>query len=616
MELSGESAPAPHLGAARQVVPLRALPIDGSAPGGATAAAGAVPGALGAAPAVDEGSTVITAARAVSPAESAPYQRASEAADAAGGADAAPVAGQRELIKGELIYPGTRRLLSRFNHLGISMGPDIIENDYFLTIDPGVTWYLSNGLSFSMHVPLRLLAWGAGTRELGSLRVRAEDWRTPADFAKVIRFLTYGRKEANLYFTINTMRPATIGHGMLVNRYQGDIDVNRSLTGAMLDAYNRYGGFELQANDITFGNRILGGLAFIKPLSLLSRSPYAEGVSLGFEGATDLSAPRCVLMAKGASDCVHGTGHAAGFDPYTGASLDHSFVRTDPDTGRFAVKEATVSAVGISAESKIYRDASTADVKLYGTWHRFTNSGGGDGYSGGVLARLSFGDEWVSAMRLRAEYRGFGDGYIPSYFDSLYELQKYSHPSHNRAFQVTPTKYQAVFGDPQNGFARPSYGWRNGYNLEGSWGLFHKRRSAKKLAIGFGLADATGPDDTSFYAHVEAPVLGFLQLFATYFGENLANVDEVFRASALDTWQDAVLLTGVRLQVLPILFINAHYSRSYSTVASAGSEYHLGNANIVDESGQPSSYFRTDHLFENVQTLFVQVEWGWEFDHE
>jgi len=291
-------------------------------------------------------------------------------------------------------------------------------------------------------------------------------------------------------------------------------------------------------------------------------------------------------------------------------------VRSDPGTGRFDVATAAVTAMGLSLEGKVYRDERNADIKLYGNAHRFTNQGGGSGYSSGVLARLNAGDEWLSAFRLRAEYRGFGDGFVPSYFDSLYEIQKYGYHPYTTTYQVAPTKYQAIFGDPANGFARAKLGWRNGYNVEAAWALFYKQRSAKKLGVGFGLSDSSGANDTSFYAHLESPALGFLQFFATYMGMNLPSFHDALSRTGWRS-QDTVLLTGARLEILPVLFVNAHYSRSFRTVASPGSEYHLGNANVLDAAtGMPSPYFKTMNLFEKVQTLFVQVEWGWEFSDE
>lgn len=521
-----------------------------------------------------------------------------------------------EFIKGDLLYPGTRRLLSRYDHVGVSLGASVIDSDLYATVAPGMAWYFDFGLAMSFHVPLNLLALevNGSQLEFGELKIRRQDWDEVADYAKVIRFLTYGRKEDNIYATINTMRPSTIGHGMILNRYQGDIDVDRTLTRLIVDAYTSFGGFQLQANDITFQNQIFGGLVFVKPLFFIDHY-LANSLSLGVEYVTDLKAPRCVKKLQGPNphQCVQGVGHAAGLDPYGRGRLDDTFIRTDPDTGRPGVQETMVHVLGGSVEWKFYKDPRNLDLKLYGTFHQYLNEGGGNGIAAGVLARMNFGERWRNAFRVRGEYRTFEDGFLPNYFDTLYEIQKYAFLYRQTAYQATPTKYQWVFGDPQNGFERQNLGRRHGFNVDVNWGLFKNKRSGKQVAIGVGLQESTGPDDTNFYVHLEGQVFGILQLFGTFLRTNLKGIDHIF--TSLES-QDAVLLAGLRLQVLPILFINAHYSRSFQVVRTPGSEYHLGNRTIVDSQGNPSPYFAQDRLFENVQSLFVEIEFGWEFDDD
>jgi len=220
------------------------------------------------------------------------------------------------------------------------------------------------------------------------------------------------------------------------------------------------------------------------------------------------------------------------------------------------------------------------------------------------VARLNTGDKWISAFRLIGELRVLGDGFLPSYFDTLYEIQKYQYALRANSFQATPTKYQAVFGDPANGFARSHYGWRQGYNLEASWALFREKRSAKKIAFGVGISDSTGPDDTNFFIHLEIP-MSWLQLFATYMGTNLTGPGDIFTARGWN-YDKTVVLSGLRLEVLPFLYINASYERSFRTVASPGEEYHLGN------NTAPGLHT----LFENVQSVFLQVELGWELNND
>ena len=530
-----------------------------------------------------------------------------------GPGDEASKNGDLQFIKGTLTYPGTRRLISRYDHVGVSLGATNLDGDLFATVTPGAAFYLER-LSFAVAAPINLLLLEAGSRKYGGLKIRRQDWDEISDYARVIRYLTIGRKEANLYFTVNALRPSTVGHGQLMKRYQGNVDIDRQLTGVIFDAYNEYGGVQLQANDLTFQNQIIGGLAFVKPLSFFMDSELARAFSVGLEYMADFSAPRCVQRSETDTTCVQGSGNVGGVDPVTGGFLDSTFVRSDPDTGRFNVAESTVHAIGLSTEAKILKVGRTMDVKLYGTFHDFLNSGGGNGATAGALGRFNLGSTWISAFRLRTEYRNFGDGYLPSYFDSLYEIQKYGYNIRTNPYQVTPTKYQAVFGDPANGFQRQSFGRNNGYNVEFSYGLFKNQRKNKKLALAIGLEDSQRPDDTKFYAHFEFPFLGWLQIFGTYMKVNEAGVDSIF--DSFFTGQNSVILSGMRLQILPILFLNAHYSRSFSVVRSNGAEYHLGNDNLL-VNGAPSPLFSSgDQLYENVQTLLVELEFGWEFDDD
>ena len=541
---------------------------------------------------------------------------ASESSEEAKSADE-PESNEPKFIKGNLIHVGTRTMLSRFDHIGISSGPALIGRDLLLNVDPGFAYY-GDMFAVAMHVPMRLLAVGnlGDEAEFGEMRVRREDWDEVSDFGKIIRFFSIGRKEDNFYLTLNSLRPATIGHGQVLDKYQPNIDVDRSMLGLIFDAYNDYAGFQFQMNDVMWVdpdnvNKVIGGLGFVKPFSLFSDHWFATSFSVGAEYITDLRAPKCIKKSKD-GPCVKGSGYAAGFDPYTGDRYDDSFIRTDGTTGLPYVEETTVTAAGLSVEAKVLKVGRFADLKLYGTYHQFLNDGGGAGAAGGFLGRFNAGTKWISAFRIRTEYRNFGDGFQPAYFDSLYETEKFSFAGQNTPYQTTPTKFQAVFGDPENGFERDEIGTRHGYNLEFSYGLFRESRRFKKIAFGFGLQDSTGYFDSSLYAHLEFPAFDLLEFFSSYIKTNARDVKSLFSGNPL-TDDNAVLLAGVRVTVLPFLFVNAHFAKSFRSTRSPGSEYHLGNANITNDAGQPSTMFPYDRLYENVPTVFLEVEMGFDY---
>ncbi len=515
-----------------------------------------------------------------------------------------------QFVKGDLVHVGTRELLSRYDHGGVRVGPHILGKDVFLGVDPGFAYYPGEW-SLALHVPLNLLLLRSGTTEFGGLKVRRQDWDEVSDFGRVIRFLSYGRREQTpLYLSITSMRPHSLGHGMLMLNYQPNIDIDRSMTSGLIEVNSRYAGAQLRVSDVTFQTQVVGALAFVKPLGFLD-GDILSSLSLGVEYAGDWQAPRCVRTGENGGCVVGGPtaalpeGHQAGPDPLTGESRDRTFIRTDPDLGRPYVEETSVHAVGFSGEMRVMKD-DRSDVKLYGTFHQFLDHG--NGIAAGLFGRFTTGERDVHAFRARAEYRTFESDFAPNYFDTLYEVTKYQFARAQPTAQTTPTKYQAVFGDPDNGYAIADQGRRHGFRLEGSWAWFHDSRSNKQLALGFGLSESSAEDDTDFYLHAEVPIFRYLQVFGTLLRINADGIGDLFSGDL----ENLVVLSGVRLQILPILFINAHYSRAFQIIRGPGRELHLGNDTIVDEAGRPSPFFSTDRIFENVQTLFIELELGLE----
>jgi len=503
-------------------------------------------------------------------------------------------------IKGHLAHFGTTELLSRYSHIGIASGPDFIGDQIFLRIDPGFAYY-EWPVKIALHAPMRFEVATIDQNDevrFESFDFRKQDYDEPADFAKFIRFITYGRKEERLFFSINSLRPATIGHGMVVNAYQPNIGINQSMTGLLFDAYNDYAGFQFQANDITFSNQVMGGLAFVKPASLFSDHWFAKGFSIGVEYLADFKAPRCI-KSREYGNCLRP------------ASLDIEANVLDPDTffndqGLPYVETAPVQAIGLSVETKVAKMSRTVDLKLYGTHHTFTNDGGGSGSSIGALARLNFGQSFITALRLRGELLMYEDGFLPGYFNSTYEADKYSFRTTEANKSLYLTKYQSVFGDPDNGLQRPLEDTRYGIRAEASFGLFKESRSNKKLAGLVSFQDATGENDTEISIHLEAPFLEIVQVFGTYVRTHMKDMMELFKSDFMSA-PNAMFLAGARVQVLPIFFINASYARRFQPTSA--SDDNVLNSLVDVENDNAGGGFRA---FDNVQTIFIDFEVGYE----
>jgi hypothetical protein len=271
--------------------------------------------------------------------------------------------------------------------------------------------------------------------------------------------------------------------------------------------------------------------------------------------------------------------------------------------------------MGLSTEVKLLRWENAVDLKLYGTHHQFLNERGGSGSALGMLARLNVGEKWLSALRLRGEYRSFEDGFLPGYFDSLYEVSKYGYFPKAHLYQATPTKAQAVFGDPDNGFAQEKHGRRGGYRLEAEWAFFKNSRRNKKFALGLGIEDSSAPDDSNLMVHLDFPALGFIQVFGSLMRMGIKDVSRLDRVDFKNMGDRTIFLSGLRFQLLPFLFLNTHFSYSFRRAAGKNSEYHIATDNLpYHDDNQPRAVIQ--NFYENVPTLFVELEFGLEFDED
>ena len=322
-----------------------------------------------------------------------------------------------EFIKGEFAHAGVIRLVPNRSFIGARVGALIQEEIIYLTVAPKADLrFLDGRLRLGLEVPLNLEIYslrsaadagsgGGGFDQAG--RLRPGDYDEARDFVKFLRYLTYGKKEDNLFVNVGQLYAATLGHGQIMRRYAGNIDINQTRVGVEVDAYNDYGGFEMFLADVTRGN-VFGALAFIKPLSFFFDDAMARSLSLGVSWATDQKAP--FTLQRG---------------PRVGAAPVGP-VLTEDDGGGLTPPLAHTRALnilGVDAELKVLKTQSV-DLKTYADFSML--HGSGSGVAVGVLGRFNFRvGKTVHLLRTRLELRSYEANFLPSYFDTLYEFQKY-----------------------------------------------------------------------------------------------------------------------------------------------------------------------------------------------
>jgi hypothetical protein len=221
--------------------------------------------------------------------------------------------------------------------------------------------------------------------------------------------------------------------------------------------------------------------------------------------------------------------------------------------GKLLTGQTGVTLLGVDAELKVLKTDSV-DLKPYLDYSHLL--GGDGGLTLGLLGRFSFGGTpraQTQAVRVVVEARALGDHYRPSYFDTFYAFDRLIFLDRMGTSHARPmTQREAVMA---------GLGTRAGYYLEGSYAV--KKWVSTTVALEGDSASAA----KNLIVHAELPRLSVIQLFGSYYKRGFTSFGTL---GNLD--QSSVALAGARLEVLPVLYLNA---RAYQTFALETSDTHV-----------------------------------------
>jgi len=481
--------------------------------------------------------------------------------------------------KGELTSIGALGLVPWANRVGVRLDMVRSGDSYFAAITPIVNHTLTVGdrdLVMSFGAPLRISVLDRVARFDTAGEFHTKDWDSPEDYVKLIRHVTYGRKEDKFFLSLDQFGTSTIGHGTIVKRFNPNIALDTTGVSLEMDGYTDFFGVQTFMNHIAPPS-ILGGLAFVKPLSFFNRDSYhTRSFSVGFTMVVDLEAP---LMNR--------------LDRY---DVDKDGRRGElllDANGKVQTDSRPLFAYGIDVEMKLYKSADkTVDLKAYldysmltgevpkpcNTWKDSdqrkrcdalfqndpvsisqqpgaieTDSVTSAGVSVGLLARFTLGKKRNHALRLRGEFRSYDGNYVPNYFDTLYQVQRvhYSVATDPGAINpANPTKMRRILErDPSR-----VYGFHAELTYQ-YWGVFE---------AGFGLSMNTRTDDNALFVHLGVPKNESFSFFISYMKTASAS-DALF-----DPRRNTVVIAQARVFLTPFLHLYAGALTPFGFTAENG----------------------------------------------
>ncbi len=431
-----------------------------------------------------------------------------------------------------------------------SIGGDMnfgkIGEDWYATINLGLN--LDFGIvGFGIQAPLRLLMKDNDPEndDFGGV-LRREDWDEWTDYLKILRYFRFGHKGELVFLQLGDLPGVTLGHATIVNRYYNNTDLAHFKLGITLDVNTDYAGVETLLNN-AFVSNLIGGRVYLKPFSFWDKDSYLNNFALGFTAIADYSAPYCLGYQQLAADGVTWEPQAGCMPP--GNALPAVQPRFDGENNLIVAGERAATVLGGDLEFKVL-NLEWINLTPYIDLNGIVD--GGFGFHGGIMTNFHIPIIDLG-LQTRVEYRWMERGYIPSYFDSFYEIQKFNYPfkDENGRYgpahtEVSDRPKRAVVEELQNQ-AGPGL---NGYYAELSFNVNNW------VIVGGSYDDYDGPWNSNLRLYLTVPAFDFIKFGAYYYRHNFEGAGDAF-----DFDEKSLFLAEARYQIISFLYVIGQYWR-------------------------------------------------------
>ncbi|MCX7797732.1 MAG: hypothetical protein N2249_03815 [Melioribacter sp.] len=225
-------------------------------------------------------------------------------------------------------------------------------------------------------------------------KLRAENFNEFSDYLSIIRYVKYGNKYDPIYFRIGALDYSTLGHGSIVYLYNNSPSYDSHKIGTEFDLdFGKFGFETIYGN---FGQSGLLGLrANIRPFQFtkLSYVPILKDIEFGSSIVTD-------------------TDNNSGIIDGDYDINKNIFIPTK--------SVGNITIIGFDIGLPLVR-TSTFDLDFYFDYTKILKFGNGSAL-GAMISSKGF--SFIN-IKAKLERRFNGNKYMPSYFNSLYEIERF-----------------------------------------------------------------------------------------------------------------------------------------------------------------------------------------------
>jgi len=273
-------------------------------------------------------------------------------------------------------------------------------NEGMLTGGIGLN-YIDGDLYYrlSFRPEISFLNWGVGldlnfdVDQEGNLR--KENYNEFSDYLSLIRYVRYGTKHEPLFIKLGALDYYTLGHGSIMMQYNNSPTFDARKIGLVLDA--DFGKFGFESIYSKFGEAgVVGVRGYVRPLQYTSIAdmPIIGGLETGITFASDF---------------------------HERAGVTSGFYNTTSNEVISQTDEGAVSIVGFDLGLPLIRTPLT-DLTIYYDFSKIISFGNGSA-AGAILELNGLG---LVNLVAKLERRFNSDHYLPSYFNSFYEIERFN----------------------------------------------------------------------------------------------------------------------------------------------------------------------------------------------
>jgi len=301
----------------------------------------------------------------------------------------------------------------------------------------GLNW-IDGNLYYKFHLmpELALGNWGVGLDLNIDIdqngNIRKEDFNELSDYLSIIRYVRYGLKHDPVYIKLGALDYYNLGHGSIMYQYNNSPSIDTRKIGLIADI--DFGNFGFESIYSTFAEAgVTAVRGFVRPLRFTSLAdvPIISNLEVGGTYAADFNKYSGVV-----------------FTPVvpSGPVILPPVFQTNPSNYIQAADKGRMQIVGLDLGLPIIK-SSMLNLLLYADYAKIIN------YGSGVATGIMVDVNGLGILNASAKLeRRFNQAhYIPTYYNSLYEIERYRIDTVNGTYSTKATEL-ANLTDPDNGY--------------------------------------------------------------------------------------------------------------------------------------------------------------------